>query len=63
MLKVISSVIVENRENFVETLNSHQLLPSLKNICNSRSVSEEFDLSSNQEEADTKIPLHCHHAL
>jgi hypothetical protein len=33
ILKIISSVIVENREKVLETLNSHQLLLSLKNKC------------------------------
>ena len=59
MLKKISSVIIANHKKVLEILLSLKTKSIEVTVEN---VSEECDPSSNQE-ADTKIALHCHHAL
>ena len=58
--------IINNRQKVLNTLRCTELYFSTDNYCTRLTLSsaaEENELSSNQEGADTKILLHCLHAL
>ena len=59
-------VIKENRLEILDALHCSELYMSTESNCSKISifgVTSEDALASNQEEADTKVALHCHHAL
>lgn len=60
------NVLIENRLKAINLLRCTEIFISTYNCCiklTSSSVTEEVELKSNQEEADTKLTLHCIHAL
>ncbi len=58
--------IKENHLEILDALHCSELYMSTESNCSKLSifwVTSEDALASNQEEADTKVALHCHHAL
>ena len=66
LLQIILEVITKNRLKVLNKLKCNGLYVSLKNECvrfTIENVYKENELSSNQEEDDTKVALYCSHAL
>ena len=66
MISLIVSVIVQNKAAVLGLLQSEELFVSTDNHCSKitvENVETEPSLVSNQDEADTKVVLHCIHAL
>ena len=66
MIEIIKDELVKQKQAFLVKLKCNEILFSLDNLCicvteYSTDVVEE--LSSNQEEADTKLLLHADHVL
>ena len=64
LISLMREVIVTNRLRVLNMLRCTEMYISIENNCTKltlSSVTEEIQLSSNQEEADTKILLHCQH--
>ena len=60
------NVLVENRLRAIEMLQCTKIFISTENSCTKLTefeAIEEDELASNQEEADTKLTLHCLNAL
>ena len=65
LISLMKEVIVTNRLRVLNMLRCTEMYISTENNCMKLTLSsatEETQLSSNQEEADTKILLHCQHA-
>ena len=66
MIELISDVIISNKVKMLNLLRATKLYISTDNKCvcvTMSSVSSEESLKSDQEEADTKVILHCLHAM
>ncbi|KAG1673323.1 Multidrug resistance-associated protein 4 [Nymphon striatum] len=66
LISLMKEVIVTNRLRVLNMLRCTEMYISTENNCTKLTLSsatEEIQLSSNQEEVDTKILLHCQHAL
>ena len=66
MIELMCEVIVENKSECLAMLGCKELYFSGENVCKrvtAESVTVKSELCSNQEEADTKLILHCQHAL
>ena len=66
MISLMVNVLVENRLRAIEMLQCTKIFISTENSCMKLTefeAIEEDELASNQEEADTKLTLHCLHAL
>ena len=66
MISLMVNVLVENRLRAIEMLQCTKIFISTENSCMKLTEFEaikEDELASNQEEADTKLTLHCLHAL
>ena len=65
-IEIMFQYIVDNRIKALNILRCSKIYLSSRNECKSitlSSVSEEQELTSDLEEADTKVVLHCLHAL
>lgn len=66
MIELIVKVIVQNKVKVLSLLQSEEIFVSTENHCSritAETIEIEQGLVSNQEEADTKVVLHCIHAL
>ena len=66
LIEMIWDVIAENRIQSFEQLRCNELIYSKDGICHkifAHKIDAIQKLSSNQEEADTKLLLHANHAL
>ena len=65
LINLICSVIVKNRRRALQQLRCAVIFFSKENdtVKIGESVTSYDQLKSNQEEADTKVILHCHHAI
>ena len=66
LIQLVWDVIARNRIEILEQLKCNELLYSMDGICHkisSETIAVMQELSSNQEEADTKLLLHANHAL
>ena len=66
MISLMVNVLKENRLQAIEMLQCTKIFISTENSCmklTELEAIEEDQLASNQEEADTKLILHCLHAL
>ncbi len=65
MMTLMFNVVVKERIRAIYSLNCKEILLSADNNCTRVTyvaVTEEEGLTSDQEEADTKLALHCLHA-
>ena len=66
MISLMVNVLVENRLRAIEILQRTRIFISTENSSMKLTefeAIEEDELASNQEEADTKLTLHCLHVL
>ena len=66
LIELILDVLVQRRNEVLEILKTDELYYSMDNKCyliTNQGVVTVEDLSSNQEEADTKVVLHASHAV
>ena len=66
LIEIFKDVLIDEREFILEQLNCEVLYYSMDNICfafKMDGVEQCPELSSNQEEADTKMIMHCVNAL
>ena len=66
LIEIICDVLISERENILAKLKCDILFYSMDGKClafSRNEVQQSYELSSNQEEADTKIILHCRHAF
>ena len=66
LIELIGEVLVQSREEVLNILKANKLYHSADGICQlitRQGIEMVGDLSSNQEEADTKVVLHASHAL
>ena len=66
LIEIICDVLVAQRENVLAKLKCDIIFFSMDGKCltfTRDGVEQSHELSSNQEEADTKIVLHCRHAF
>ena len=66
MIALIFNVIVKDRIIALDLLNCNEILLSADNVCTRvtyLTATEEEPLTSDQEGANTKLILHCLHAL
>ena len=66
LVEILCDVLSSNRLKTFRVLKCQTVFFSKENVTirfNEVEVCQFAPLSSNQEEADTKVVLHCHHAL
>ena len=66
MIELTVDMILQNRVEILGLLQAEEVLVSTENHClklTADHIEIEPGLVSNQEEADTKVVLHCIHAL
>ena len=66
LIEIMLDTVEKNRLKVLNLLHCTEMYFSIENHCSKFTLSSseiEDSLSSNQEEADTKIALHCKHAL
>ena len=66
LIELIKDGLIKNSQEMLELLSSEMIYFSLEGVClkiTRETVTEETQLSSNQEEAGTKLLLHANHVL
>ena len=66
LIELIKDELIKNSQEILELLSSKMIYFSIDGVClkiTRDTLTEETQLSSNQEEADTKLLLHVNHVL
>ena len=66
LIELIKDELIQKSQEMLDLLSSEVIFYSLDGVCLKiarDNVAEETQLSSNQEEADTKLLLHANHAF